>query len=147
MKFSKILCPTDFSDYSLTAVELAGMLARDGDAELILLHAVDPPISYAVDAPLESQRSEAVQAARKRLDSVAIPPTSHRVRRLVVEGDAGAAILDVARDERVDLIVISTYGRSGWTRLMMGSTAEYVLRNAGCQVISLKSPEPGPAVA
>ena len=76
---------------------------------------------------------------------MSIPPP--RVRRVLVEGDAGAAILDVARDEKVDMIVLSTHGRTGLTRLLMGSVAEYVIRYATCPVLTLKTAAPVPAVA
>ncbi|HEV7279734.1 MAG TPA: universal stress protein [Pirellulaceae bacterium] len=146
MNFKKILCPTDFSDYSRAALEMAAALARESDAELILLHAADTPMSYAAD-DVEMEEDKALQEIQKRLDQVAIAVAPSRVRRLLAEGDPGAAIVDVARDESADLIVISTHGRSGWSRLLMGSTAEYVVRNAGCPVLSLRSSEGGPTPA
>ena len=141
MKFRKILCPIDFSDFSRAALEMAAALARESDAELILLHAADTPMSYVDDDGTETEESEALQEIQKRLDQAPVPGPTPRLRRLLVEGDPGAAIVDVARDERVDLIVISTHGRSGWSRLLMGSTAEYVVRNADCPVLSLRSSE------
>lgn len=139
MKFQTILCPIDFSDYSRSALEMAAALARESGAELILLHAADTPMSYVDDDGTETEESEALQELQKRLDQVQVPGQAPRLRRLLVEGDPGAAIIDVARDEHADLIVMSTHGRSGWSRLLMGSTAEYVVRNAGCPVLSLKS--------
>lgn len=141
MKFQKILCPTDFSDYSRAALAMAAALARESDAELILLHAADTPMSYAADDDADLEEREVLAKIQARLDQEEIPRPPARVRRLLVEGDPGAAITDVARDEHADLIVISTHGRSGWSRLLMGSTAEYVVRNARCPVLSLRSSE------
>lgn len=140
MNFSKILCPVDFSDYSRTAATLAATLAKESDAELILLHSADTPIAYATDEAegLDESLNAELQA---KLAAISLPSNDLRVRRLVVEGDAGAAILDVARDERVDLIVISSHGRTGLSRLLMGSVAEYVVRNAACPVLTLKNPK------
>lgn len=143
MKFDKILCPTDFSDYSRAAIEMAAMLARESDSELILLHAADVPANLRSDGDPAVEEHEGLKALEKRLDQVPISDPVPRVRRLVVEGDPGAAIVDVARDERADLVVISTHGRSGLSRLLMGSTAEYVVRNVDCPVLSLKNPDAG----
>jgi nucleotide-binding universal stress UspA family protein len=147
MKFTKILCPTDFSDFSRAAVEMATALARESEAELILLHAADVPMAIGNDRDPAIEEHEALQLLERRLEQFPIPEPRPRVRRLVVEGDPGAAIIDVARDERADLIVISTHGRSGWTRLLMGSTAEYVVRNAECPVLSLRSSDAGGKLA
>ena len=141
MLFAKILCPTDFSDYSRAAVGVAAQLAKESGAELILLHSADTPVAYQGDTDLgldETLRGE----LQRDLDAISLPAGELRVRRMLVEGDPGAAILDVAREEKVDLIVISTHGRTGLTRLLMGSVAEYVVRHAPCGVLTLKNPEP-----
>jgi nucleotide-binding universal stress UspA family protein len=139
MHFKRILCPVDFSDYSRAAAALAASLAKESGAELILLHSADTPIAYATDE--EEGLDESLNAELQvKLAAIPLPPETQQVRRLVVEGDAGAAILDVARDERVDLIVISSHGRTGLSRLLLGSVAEYVVRNAACPVLTLKSP-------
>lgn len=146
MKMHKILCPVDFSDESRKALEMGAALARESGAELILLHSLDTPAAYTGDTYYDL-REALKPEAQASLDGVVIPEPPSAVRRLLVEGDAGAAILDVARDEEVDMIVLSTHGRSGVSRLLMGSVAEYVVRHATCPVLTLKTAAPVPAAA
>lgn len=146
MKMQKILCPVDFSDNSRKALEMAAALARESGAELILLHSVDTPAAYSGDTYYDLREALRPEA-QKELDQVVLPEPAPPVRRALVEGDAGAAILDVARDEKVDMIVLSTHGRSGFTRLLMGSVAEYVVRHATCPVLTLRAAAPVPAAA
>jgi universal stress protein A len=146
MKLNRILCPVDFSEHSQSALEMSATLARESGAELILLHSVDSPAAYTGDTYYDLREALKPEAQRD-LDRLVVPEPAPPVRRMLVEGDAGAAILDVARDEKVDMIVLSTHGRSGVTRLLMGSVAEYVVRHASCPVLTLKTASAVPATA
>jgi nucleotide-binding universal stress UspA family protein len=133
-----ILHPTDFSDYSQGAFEMACALARDYSAELLLVHVVPPahvfaPDGIAVSFPVEEPYDVHARLARLHADDSDVK-TDHRV----LDGDPTEQILKVARDANADLIVMGTHGSSGLTRLLMGSVAEHVMRKAPCPVLTIR---------
>lgn len=136
----RILHPTDFSEPSVAAFELACALARDYEAELILLHSYAPPAVYAPDGIAVPMPAEDVYRSRVQLNEIRPDDPTVKVRRLLVEGNPVDEILTHARDETVDLIVMGTHGASGLTRLLMGSVAESVTRRAECPVLTLRKP-------
>lgn len=142
-----ILHPTDFSPQSDCAFPLAWSLARDLQAGLLVLHVIEQPlIAHAgvMMAPPPPPVSEAErQALLDKLRGIAPPPGSPvPVERLLEQGDPAAAILQIARERQCDLIVLGTHGRTGLPRLLMGSVAEKVLREATCPVLVVKPPLP-----
>lgn len=132
-----ILCPTDFSEPSETAVRAAEHLARDCGAKLILLHVAELPPMIADEAVLMHPADFDPDRERERLEAVAIDSTVE-VERDFVLGVAPDDILRVARERGCDLIVIGTHGRTGLSRLVMGSVAEAVIRKAPCPVLSVR---------
>lgn len=138
-----ILHPTDFSEQSEHALQLACSLARDNQARLIVLHVV-VPMSEALAPNLFTPPpgpGDYVEQFRGQLEGMSIPAASHiQVERLIREGDPVTEILSVAGGEKADLIVLGTHGRSGLSRLLMGSTAEQVVRQATCPVLTVKLP-------
>jgi nucleotide-binding universal stress UspA family protein len=152
LPFKKILCPTDFSEPAFTALKRAEELSRHFAAELIVAHVIppvpgphlfpDPQASFNFDVPLYQQEL-AIHAEKMLQDLVA----HHKVRTrdLVTTGEAAPEILRIARQERVDLIVIASHGLTGWRRLVYGSVAEKVVRQATCPVLTIAAPpEAGP---
>ena len=150
LPFKRILCPTDFSEPALTALKRADELARHFSAELLVAHvippvpghlaAADPPVAPSFDIPL-FQQELAVYAEKvlKELVSHQVSPEV-RTRDLVTTGEAASEILRIARQEHADLIVISTHGLTGWRRLVFGSVAEKVVRQATCPVLTIVAP-------
>ncbi|MGO8761287.1 MAG: universal stress protein [Desulfobaccales bacterium] len=150
LPFRKILCPTDFSEPALTALKRAGELARHFGAELIVAHAIppvpgphsfpDPQANFNFDLPLYQQEL-AIHAEKvlKELVSHQVSPEV-RTRDLVTTGEAAPEILRMAQKEQVDLIVIATHGLTGWRRLVFGSVAEKVVRQAPCPVLTIVAP-------
>jgi len=135
-----ILHGTDFSDRSNHALHMAAALARDYGARLIVLHvATAPPMVYSdgIIPPVDLDRQ--VEQAREELARLPLP--SGAVRRFE-EGDTEEVILRVASEERADLLVLGTHGRTGLGRLLMGSVAERILRRAQCPVLTVKMPFP-----
>ena len=135
-----ILFPTDFSPRSEFALRLAGSLARDYGARLLILHVVTPPSAAPMNgvAPVEAEDSrDKVRAMLGRLHAA-----DHKVQEehLLVEGDPVREILRVARETRTDVIVMATHGWTGVARLLMGSVAEGVVRKSQCPVLSVKAP-------
>jgi nucleotide-binding universal stress UspA family protein len=141
-----ILFPTDFSPATQTALELAGSLAKDHDARLIVLHVLERPVvvqsGVMTPPPPEPSLGEQREKLREQLDRIQPPRPGVRIERRLEEGDTATAILEVARELRADLIVMGTHGRTGLHRLLMGSVAETVVRKAACPVLTVKSPMP-----
>lgn len=143
MKLRKILCPVDFSDFSVAANEFASLLARSSGAELIYLQVSLPDVtlnSYAyVDLPgLEKE-------AREELQNIAPSVEGVNSTYEVAFGSPADKIVEFATEHEVDLIVIGTHGRTGWRRVAMGSVAEDVVRRASCPVLAVKAGTPTPA--
>jgi nucleotide-binding universal stress UspA family protein len=141
MTFHTILYPTDFSPGSVEAFRYACALARDCDARLVVVHALEPAVAMVGEAALvPTDINELREVAQKQLDAVQPTDPSVRIERVFREGPAPAVILDVADEFRADLIVMGTHGRTGLKRLLMGSVAEMVLRRARCPVLTVREP-------
>lgn len=146
MLIKRILVPIDFSGDSLHALAYASELATAFSAEILLLYVVEP-IYYAtpadmyaananVAALLEEQRHAAEeQFARIVARRGAKGP---RLRTVIKTGSASQVIVDSAKDERADVIVMSTHGRTGLAHMFMGSVAEKVVRTAACPVLTVR---------
>jgi nucleotide-binding universal stress UspA family protein len=144
IRLQKILLPTDFSSYSAAATPYASELAMKFDAELHLLHTLElHPASmpgYAEILTIPQYFSEYRAAAEKNLASVLDPKWSvgRRVVQAVIEGSPKVEIVQYARKQNIDLIVLATHGRSGLAHLIMGSVAETVVRTAPCPVLTVR---------
>jgi nucleotide-binding universal stress UspA family protein len=144
LPFKKILCPTDFSEPAFVALKRAEELARHFAAGLIVAHVIptlpgphsfpDPQAPLNFDVPL-FQQELAIQAEQMLKELV----SHHKVecRNLVTTGDPAPEILRVAEQEHIDLIVIASHGLTGWRRLVFGSVAEKVVRQATCPVLTI----------
>jgi len=142
LPIQNILHPTDFSEHSENAFNVACSLAQGYGARLILLHVLERPVlAYGgVMTPPPPGAEERV-SARKHLQQIKPSHPALAVDRLLEEGDPAATIMQVARERNCDLIVIGSHGRTGLSRLLMGSVAETVLRKASCPVLTVKSPQ------
>jgi universal stress protein A len=143
MNAKKILFPTDFSPASDAALARATSLARDTGATLVICHVVLPLGAYtgagefvAVPPPLDTADAEA--HIERIVPGDPEVPYVHRV----VTGDPATEIVRLAHEEDVDFIVMGTHGRTGLTRILMGSVAEAVVRQANCPVLTCKETEP-----
>jgi nucleotide-binding universal stress UspA family protein len=147
LQFQSILHPTDFSERSQYAFNLACLLARDHDARLILLHVWSAPLVPVAAAGPTPLRPEdfSPEPLEQQLRQLHLPEPSIRVEHRLEQGNAAVEIVRVAQESHCDLIVIGTHGRTGLERLLMGSVAEQVLRNAPCPVLAVKTPSPSNA--
>lgn len=140
-----ILVPVDFSEHAAVALAHAVELARAHDATIDLLHVIEEPTfpSFygAGQAVLYDEKPDLQARAHEAMDELmaSFDPPRPTVAYHVAAGRAGAAILDFADQHRVDLIVISTHGRTGVQRLMLGSVAQKVVGHAPCSVFVVKS--------
>jgi len=144
-KLKKILYPTDFSESSLEALKYAVSFARNCHAKLILMHVVDEKmfsegLSLArVSAP-EALGQEMTAEAGRQLKRL-IPAEEQQgldLEMVIPNGTPFLEIIQHAKANAVDMIVIGTNGRSGLAHMMFGSTAEKVVRGAHCPVLSVK---------
>jgi nucleotide-binding universal stress UspA family protein len=135
-----ILHPTDFSKPSEYALRFACALARDYQAKLVLLHVVEPPVYYGelgMTVPLPTNFHEHLH---ERLMKLVPADSGVTVETILIEGSAAKEILRVAVDRHCDLIVLGTHGRTGLSRVLLGSVAEEVIRHTRLPVLTLKTP-------
>ena len=147
--YEKILVPLDGSDLAELAIRHAQEIARGARSEILLLQAVNFPYPVVPETamfPDGEWLAGAKKEAARYLDGIAAPlrEAGMRVRTILDKRSPADAILHVAAREGVDLIVMSTHGRGGLSRMLMGSVAESVFR-ATPRTVMLVKPEP-PAV-
>ena len=136
-----VLHPTDFSESSAAAFRLACALVRDYGAKLVVLHAYPAPVALD-DVAARRLAGEPEKSLTEKLHAIQPNEPGHPVIHLLVEGRPADTILGVATEVSADLIVMGTHGRSGLRRLLMGSVAEAVMREAPCPVVTVKAPLP-----
>lgn len=133
-----ILVPTDFSESAEQALQVAHSLARDHHAKLVLMSAPPPPPPSAeVYVPFENYAG-LIEEPQRQLTAMANVVTDLPVETRVLVGPPGPSIVECAKNCQADMIVMGTHGRSGLSRLIMGSVAEYVHRHAPCPVLTIK---------
>lgn len=144
MNLRKILCAIDFSSGSQQAMRMATRIATEKGAELVLFHAwYLPPLVYAggpVAVP-PGVLQDVYDDAKRNLDEVlrevgmlGLP----RVSAKLVSGLPSAMIVSELEDPAYDLAVLGTHGRTGWSRVLLGSVAEKVVRHAPCSVLTVR---------
>jgi nucleotide-binding universal stress UspA family protein len=139
----RLLCATDLSDAAEPVLRQAEALARSLGAEVILLHvASEAPLwsealyTPSVRAVFEGQRRWAADALASRVAALAAAGVPGRA--VLRDGVAWEEIVGAARDEQADMIVMGTHGRAGLDRMLMGSVAERVVRQAPCPVLTVR---------
>ncbi|HEV7279281.1 MAG TPA: universal stress protein [Pirellulaceae bacterium] len=137
MNWKKILVPTDFSHLSDQAVGIAASLARESGGKLILLHVEEAPVAYGAGEMYYGIAEPDNASLRRMLEEIRLPD-GVPVERHLTAGEPAGSIVRFAEENGVDLVVMSTHGRTGLVRLMMGSVAEEVVRRAKCLVLTLK---------
>jgi nucleotide-binding universal stress UspA family protein len=146
--FAKILVPLDGSDLAEHALTAAFDLARRFNSLIILLRVVIPEALLVSLPDLPAYRLPANTVVAVEADAIAYleglkrqwAPTGVQIQTLVLSGTPPELIVATAKEQAVDLIVMSTHGRSGFSRLIYGSVAEAVLR--GVKVPLLLMPNP-----
>jgi nucleotide-binding universal stress UspA family protein len=130
-----IVFPTDFSTASDAALEHAATLAKSMGATLLIVHVEEPPLAYGggelyygIPEPDSERILKMLEDVKPKDPAV---PFTHRLSM----GDPAGEIVRIATDEGAELIVLGTHGRTGVTRLLMGSVAEVVVRRAPCPVL------------
>ena len=146
----KVLCPVDLSAASRLALVRARAFAESIGAELTVMHAygvphyIQPSLLVWMATGPRPIWEIAEEQARTELDaflSSIDPEFAKTVRKLIVHDDPAHAIIELARSEGTSVIVMGTHGRTGAERLVLGSVAERVVREAPCPVLTLRAPE------
>ena len=140
-QLKRILVPLDFTECAEKALFYAAPLAKQFGAELALLHVIEPVYSTASEAmvlPVVKSEGEAkrdLEALRGKL------PHDVCCEILLRTGRPQFEIVAIAKEHNADLIILSTHGRTGVERLLMGSVAEHVVRHAPCPVLIVRQHE------
>ena len=151
----KILYPTDFSKASQAALPILLDLAKRYRAEVHVLHAVELHSEFLVDDgymipllityPIEQEKL--AEYAGKRLDEFVqehLPDLRESVKKVVVVGKPFVEIVQYAKEQGIDLIVIGTHGHSALGSVLLGSVAEKVVHKAHCAVLTVRHPDHKP---
>lgn len=144
--FKRILLATDFSETSSYAVGHAVLMARTFNAELHVLHVLESEILAVSDGltylpPNYFQELEKIAA--EKLQNV-ISPQDREGLPVTLVTRRGAAYLEIiryAKDQAIDLIVLGTHGRGALAHVLLGNTAEKVVRKAPCAVLTIRHPQ------
>src|SRR5258706_2384122 len=149
-----ILCPIDFSEFSVRAYQHALSLAEHYRAKLVAQHVVElwryPYADYAASLGDYERFSQALrEGGKEQLEEFVKNHTDDEIQpELVVhEGTAPDSILSFAHAQKADVIVMGTHGRRGFDRLMLGSVTDRVMRRATCPVLAVHKAPPDSVAA
>ncbi|MDA0661093.1 MAG: universal stress protein [Planctomycetota bacterium] len=145
MPLHRILLPLDFSEYASDATHYACSMADAFRAELHLLHVLEirhslTPVfggGLSLTTVSKESRLAAEQALRSNIDPDWVPPAD--VKYATADGPPFVEIIKYAQENDIDMIVMSTHGRSGVAHMLLGSVAENVIRSAPCPVLTVQS--------
>jgi len=130
-----ILFPTDFSHASDAALEHAEALAKQRHGRLVIVHIEEPPLAYGGGELYYGLPEPSSERIMKMLEDVRPSDPDLACTHRLTMGDPASEIVRLAEEEKADMIVLGTHGRTGMSRLLMGSVAEAVVRRAPCPVL------------
>jgi nucleotide-binding universal stress UspA family protein len=139
IQLKNILVPLDFSEMSFKSLQYAVPFAKQFGARLTLLHVVAPTdyqLDFSYPVPLEEKRMAEIEKQLEDIRVAKVPPDV-TVVSIVRQSRPFTAILEVARETQADLIIAGTRGFTGLDHVLLGSTAEKVVRKAPCPVLVL----------
>lgn len=141
-KIKNILLPVDFSPLSYAVIPLVAALAERFKAEINLLHVVE--IGYGMHEKGRTREYDYLEQIKEKLaEQWELPEEFDKIETKKFirhqEGSAGYGIMEFARDWDIDLIAMATHGRSGLSKVLLGSVTEKVIRIAPCPVLSVRS--------
>jgi len=147
MEIRNIMFVTDFSEGSANAMPYAADMAKMYGSKLYIVHVVYDVAKtagwYIPHVSMDELYMELEKGAKKELDKAFVDQMRGltNVERVVLKGIPYEEITRFAAEQKVDMIVLGTHGRRGIDRLLFGSTAEQVVRNAPCPVLSVRLPD------
>ncbi len=142
----RILAPTDFSEHSLYALGYARTFADKWNAELHLLNVIEPAV-FPTEAGLTPMGvmnldNELASASESNMEELAKREELQGIQiiKSIAHGRASSAIIEYAGENNIDLVIVSTHGRTGLEHLIFGSTTERVVRECPCPVLTVRTP-------
>ncbi|HMK55437.1 MAG TPA: universal stress protein [Dissulfurispiraceae bacterium] len=146
MIIKNVLFPTDFSEGAAHALSYAVDIAKTYKATLYIVHVIqDIDVSSNLHVPHQSVDvlfEEFSASAKKGLDKLCVSAQEDckGTETAILRGIPYEEILKFAPSKKIDLIVMATHGRKGLDRVLFGSTAERVVRNSSCPVLTIRMP-------
>jgi universal stress protein A len=141
LTLKRILVPVDFTACTEKALQYAVAFAHQFGAELTLLHVVEPSYMPASEMGIIPDGDSTEDAQKEMQSLVRRLDRAVRYRTLLRKGGAQYEIIDAAKELGSDLIILSTHGRTGLERILLGSTAEKIVRHAGCPLLVVRENE------
>lgn len=145
----RVLVPIDFSDYSKNSLKYAVKMVSSFNADLVLIYVVEPVI-YPPDfsmgqIAIPSIDTEVDKRAFEELNNLARTeiPAGIKCKSIIKTGKPFLEIIETAREEDIDLIIMASHGHTGVEHILFGSTAEKVVRKAPCPVLTVRDPVKG----
>jgi len=147
MEIKSILFPTDFSEGSAEALKYAVEFANRYGAKLYVLHVIYDVAKasgfYVPHLSMDAIYKDIQEGAKKELDNFGVNELGglKNIERIVQTGVPYQEIMNCAVKNKIDMIIIGTHGRTGIDRILFGSTAAQVVRNAPCPVLTVRIPK------
>lgn len=147
MTFRNILFPTDFTAHARSALKYAAAFAREARGRVVLLSvqgaAVPANLMTLPERVLHEQENEWLLQLRREVQQLLADPLFDgiEVEPVIVEGEPAAEIAKAVRDYDIDLVTVVTHGRRGLARALFGSTAEEIIAEAPCPVLTIRPPQ------
>jgi len=147
MSFRNILFPTDFTPHARCALKYAAAFARDGHGRVVLFSVqtagVPANLMTLADQVLEADETQWLKQVRGQVEDLLTDPLFEglEVEPVIVEGEPAHEIANAVRDYDIDLVTVVTHGRRGLSRALWGSTAEEIIAEAPCPVLTIRPPQ------
>jgi len=147
MSFRNILFPTDFTPHARSALKYAAAFARDGGGRVVLFSVQTAEVpANLMTLPahlLEEEESQWLKQVRHEVNDLLTDPLFDglEVEPVIVEGEPAPEIARAVRDYDIDLVTVVTHGRRGLSRALWGSTAEEIIAEAPCPVLTIRPPQ------
>ena len=145
--FRNILFPTDFTSHARAALKYAAAFARSGGGRIVLFSVqnanVPPNLLNLSDVALAGQENQWLRALRADVEDVMSDELfqGHEVEPVIVAGEPASEIAKAVREYEIDLVTVVTHGRKGLARALWGSTAEEIIAEAPCPVLTIRPPQ------
>ena len=139
LSFERVLCTLDFSDFAKTGIETATALCKKFDATLVLAHAVDSRLEYPVLEPgvVAGNMDARQRDADDYLKQVAAEVDGVTCETHVTTGNPHVAILNLIKEQNIDLVVMTTHGHRGLSHLLLGSITERIVKRSAAPVLTI----------
>lgn len=145
--FRNILFPTDFTSHARAALKYAAAFARSGGGRIVLFSVQSAKVPANLltlpERIFEEQENKWLLQLRSQVRDLLADPLFNgiEVEPVIVEGDPAPEIARAVREFEIDLVTVVTHGRRGWTRALWGSTAEEIIAEAPCPVLTIRPPQ------